>query len=326
MKKIVFTLLIFLVTYQLKADQCTCICNGNWGSASTWSAGHVPYCTDTVIICGAHIVTVSTQQDYSACPNPIYIFVSGELRFQTGNKITLPTGSVVTINVGGSLNPGNGGGVSNLITIGVTDVWSADEGTLNGYAVLTDGGPLPIELMAFKAKPENGIVRCEWTTATETNNDYFTIQRTIDGSNFENVTRIEGAGNSSMAKYYRADDQLPYKGRSYYRLKQTDYDGSVSFSGLIDVNMRPDDFTFQLLMNPNNGTMLRLEMNSPVNQELHMQINDARGKTVYSQAISIGENEEKIRDYYLPKQLEPGVYTISLISEAKKASKKLVVQ
>lgn len=91
--------------------------------------------------------------------------------------------------------------------------------------------PLPIELINFTADAQGeGSVLLRWQTASETNNDYFTIERSKDGSIWHELCEIEGAGNSSVLLSYESVDRFPYSGYSYYRLKQTDYDGQFSYS------------------------------------------------------------------------------------------------
>lgn len=84
---------------------------------------------------------------------------------------------------------------------------------------------LPIELINFDTQANNKQVDLKWSTASERNNDYFTIERTTDGINYETVAEIKGAGNSSTRRDYTYTDYAPVAGTSYYRLKQTDYNG-----------------------------------------------------------------------------------------------------
>jgi hypothetical protein len=95
---------------------------------------------------------------------------------------------------------------------------------------------LPIELIYFKALPLNQCVKLEWSTASESNNDYFTIERSRDGRNFYPIGKVKGAGNSLRELPYQYLDESPYSGTSYYRLRQTDYDGKFSFSDIVAVN------------------------------------------------------------------------------------------
>ncbi|MEQ8904128.1 T9SS type A sorting domain-containing protein [Ekhidna sp.] len=95
--------------------------------------------------------------------------------------------------------------------------------------------PLPIELIEFKASIKNEKVVLDWATATETNNDYFTIERSKDGENFEALDNLNGAGDSNERLDYRYIDQQPLLGVNYYRLKQTDFDGTQSHSNVVMV-------------------------------------------------------------------------------------------
>jgi hypothetical protein len=273
------------------------------------------------------VCTISIQQNYLTCPDPIFIYINGELAFTTGNKLTLPTGSVVTVNVGGVINPGNGGGSSNLITIGTTDVWNAGSGSLPGYVVLSVA-PLPIELMAFNAKVLNGIVELSWTTATETNNDYFTIQRTSDGRSFDDLgEKIDGAGNSTVTLAYKAKDEEPIKGISYYRLKQTDFNGTTSYSALVNINMDENGlFSWNLVGNLNDGSRLLLEISSVKGQQLKLDICDNKGRNVYSQVIVSQQNGKYLGEYPLPVVLEAGMYVVNLSSENNGSGRKMVVR
>ncbi len=95
--------------------------------------------------------------------------------------------------------------------------------------------PLPIELLSFNAQPVGKEVALDWVTASEINNDYFTILRSADGFRFEPILRVEGAGNSATAIRYADADKQPLRGLSYYKLRQTDFDGSTSESQVVAV-------------------------------------------------------------------------------------------
>lgn len=98
--------------------------------------------------------------------------------------------------------------------------------------------PLPIELVDFKAKlTDNQNVKLEWQTASEINNDYFTIEHSRSERDWQKVNIIKGAGNSVTLLSYSYLDQNPYSGISYYRLKQTDFDGKFHYSQVRSVNI-----------------------------------------------------------------------------------------
>jgi len=99
---------------------------------------------------------------------------------------------------------------------------------------------LPIELGEFTAQHTGSQVELQWVTLSETNNDYFTIQRTVDGLSFENIAKVDGAGSSQTRLTYNYVDYNPFKGTSYYRIMQTDFNGAFKYSELRSVSTAND--------------------------------------------------------------------------------------
>lgn len=96
------------------------------------------------------------------------------------------------------------------------------------------GFPLPIELLSFEAQEVNwGQVQLTWSTATETNNDFFTVERSQDLQVWERIGEVAGAGNSNTGLNYSLSDPAPAGGLNYYRLKQTDFNGDFSYSEVV---------------------------------------------------------------------------------------------
>jgi len=124
----------------------------------------------------------------------------------------------------------------------------------------TDASPLPIELLNFEVICYSNNVRALWTTASEYNNNYFTLERSKDGQTWEVVGNIPGAVNSTMSINYSYEDLKPYRGIGYYRLSQTDYNGEIkifntastdctpNYSGLISVYPNPSSNVFIILL------------------------------------------------------------------------------
>lgn len=112
--------------------------------------------------------------------------------------------------------------------------------------------PLPIELKTFHAEAREQIVHLFWSTASETNNDYFTIERSKTGHEWETVVQVDGAGTSTSTKNYSAIDDGPFAGLSYYRLKQTDFDGTFSYSKVVTVTLEPQG-ELEVFPNPSTG-------------------------------------------------------------------------
>ncbi len=122
-----------------------------------------------------------------------------------------------------------------LITLGNTDV----------------SIPLPIELLEFEVFQEGEKVVANWTTVTELNNDFFTLERSGDGNNWIPILKLDGAGTTNQMQSYQAVDDQPIRGLVYYRLKQTDYDGQFSYSPvkMIEIQFIND---IKIFPNPSN--------------------------------------------------------------------------
>lgn len=112
--------------------------------------------------------------------------------------------------------------------------------------------PLPIELISFNATVLQAEVKLQWATASELNNDFFTIQRSQDAETWEDVIDVKGAGTSNERIDYETMDGLPYGGVSYYRLKQTDFDKKYSYSGVRRVDVT-QAFQLKVYPNPSSG-------------------------------------------------------------------------
>lgn len=95
---------------------------------------------------------------------------------------------------------------------------------------------MPIVLTRWTATNLSLSVLLEWTTASEENNNYFSIERSVDGVNWERIGKVHGAGTTSMTHSYSFEDTKPISGISYYRLKQTDYNEDYSYSSVICIN------------------------------------------------------------------------------------------
>lgn len=102
-------------------------------------------------------------------------------------------------------------------------------------ASLSDANPLPVELLYFTAQPNGSQVELKWSTASEKDNDHFTVERSADAMHFTGLLLVPGAGNSQNVIQYADTDPSPLDGLSYYRLRQTDIDGTTVVSDAVPV-------------------------------------------------------------------------------------------
>lgn len=102
--------------------------------------------------------------------------------------------------------------------------------------------PLPVELLDFTpVLNEEGTVDLHWTTTSEKNNDFFTVERSKNGIDWISINKVKGAGNSANVKKYKDKDGKPLKGVSYYRLKQTDFNGEYSYSKIKSIESHEEE-------------------------------------------------------------------------------------
>jgi hypothetical protein len=141
---------------------------------------------------------------------------------------------------------------------------------------------LPVELLSFTGACDKQNVVLKWSIATETNNLYYSIQRSRDGINWQLIGTIDGAGNSSTLQNYSFTDKEPGNVASYYRLKQTDIDGRFKYLKIVAVkNCREDLTELTIYPNPANGTV-HLFFNGNKDQVLSLSIYNVLAEKVYS--------------------------------------------
>ncbi len=145
---------------------------------------------------------------------------------------------------------------------------------------------LPVELISFTAKAKAEQVALSWTTASEKNNDYFEVERSVDGRNFDYLATIKGAGTTTLARHYQTSDKNPINGINYYRLKQVDFDGTTNYSDIVKVEIKSEKI--ELFPNPVAGT-LYLRMSDFTNRSVEFQITDLTGKTMLAGSTEINE-------------------------------------
>jgi hypothetical protein len=173
--------------------------------------------------------------------------------------------------------------------------------------------PLPIELMTFSGTAKKASIELNWETASEIDNQYFEVQRSGDGQQFEKIATLAGAGTSSQPISYYFTDRQPAQGLNYYRLRQLDFDGKFSYSKVIAVHFSSVNQKFQAITNPIQNGKLRLLIEHKKSIPAEIQIIDAQGKLLKTVDIQTkaGVSAKEIWVGTLP----PGHYLARLITE-----------
>ena len=155
----------------------------------------------------------------------------------------------------------------------------------------------PVQLLNFKANCVNNNVQLNWQTASESNNDYFDIERSTDGLSYANFLRVNGNGNTNEQQNYTAYDEQPLTGTNYYRLKQVDFNGATTYYNPVMVNCA-DDANISIYPNPNYGNFLI----KGLQEESELQLTDALGKNLLTKNVSATETTYEVTT------LQEGIY------------------
>lgn len=223
-------------------------CLGQWGEVN--SSWYVVYVDPTSAANATLTFTISPSNgtddyDYSiwkgatctlGAPNSCnFSSTVGNTGLATGSASTSQGVGGTTWNAPLVTQPGD---VYIVLINGYTPSSTSFNFNFGGAAILGCNPPpiLPIELLSFVGQNKGAYNMITWTTASEINNDYFILERSANGANFEELKKIKGEGNSSKNFDYSYTDMNPKPGVNYYRLKQTDYNGVSKTFKIITVD------------------------------------------------------------------------------------------
>lgn len=181
-------------------------------------------------------------------------------------------------------------------------------------------GPLPVELVSFSAKYVNEQVELNWATAMERASANFTVERSQDGRQFEAVTVVPAAGQSSSTLSYSATDKTPRAGTSYYRLKATDTDGTFSYSNVAVVQVGKGT---QALAVYGNLSSLNVDLRSPGTCRA-IRVLDSMGRVVYTEQLSSETSGTFSRTIPL-RTAVAGIYIVQAMTSTGMMSQKILL-
>jgi hypothetical protein len=183
--------------------------------------------------------------------------------------------------------------------------------------------PLAVSVIKFDAFLKGSKVLVQWTTAQEVNSDYFTVERSTNGLDYEMIMVIDGKGNSNTPTNYEFIDNNPLEGVSYYRLVATDKDGDKKTVGVRTVNNRVNrSFSLSVKPNPAVNNAINATIQSARQQTLKIKLFDMRGSEVYNNSLyaTAGNNIIKI-------PAVPGTYVLSIeATDGAKVNERVIVK
>ena len=185
---------------------------------------------------------------------------------------------------------------------------------------------LPIELLSFEAICIDDKIYVDWITASETNNDYFVVEKSYKPYNDKYwyvLTVIDGAGNSSEVKYYSIEDNSN-NGNDYYRLKQVDFDGKYTYSDVVFLKHCQSEEWIKIYPNPTKGELF-IDIRSNTHSNISITVTDMLGQILYEQESPVydGEGLIHIKNGIFNTK---GIYIININKDDIHKTEKIIVE
>lgn len=179
---------------------------------------------------------------------------------------------------------------------------------------------LPVELVSFGAVAQGSTAVLKWETATETNNDKFIIEKSLDGKSFQSIGAVKGAGNTEENQVYQFKDES-FSQTSYYRLKQMDFDGTYAYSHITYVIGAAKEDKFTIFPNP-TSSHVRLQFNGSHEGEFSLKVYGINGATTFLQASDMTQLSNLLNEEL--DQLPAGMYVLELVNGSTQYKQKLI--
>lgn len=162
-----------------------------------------------------------------------------------------------------------------------------DYGCVSDQFTITTSYPVPVTILDFDVKLQNKKANITWSTATESNNKFFTIERSANGIDFTAFATVNGAGNSADVRFYSYVDANPLPGTSFYRLSQTDFDAKVKYVGIRRITNNNINTVEVKTLSGYSGKLV-LQINTELQGKYNIRVIDLAGREWINQPINIG--------------------------------------
>ncbi len=185
---------------------------------------------------------------------------------------------------------------------------------------------LPLTIDQFNGAYSNGFIQLKWTTFTEINVDHFEVERSIDGTNFRQIGRIEALGNNSGNMSYTFSDLMADKGSNFYRLVMIDNEGNYTYSKAITVSVENKGISVMVVYPNPFSKRVVVKISSEKNSEqITIRIVNNEGVVLRTQQAEVmrGENNITIKQV---DELPGGIYFLEVLAEHRSMKTKLMKQ
>ncbi len=341
-KYISLTFIILIISSLTFANHNT-QSSGSWTNNNTWVGNSPPTNPNntSININTGHEVILSGNFD----PNNNlvlniwgYLEITGDVTINNNLDVTIYPGG--TFIVGGDFSARNNAGfsingemsVAGDLIVGQNPVISGN-GTIyvGGEHNLPEGsnvniidGVLPISLLSFDVKQRKGGIELLWSTASEINNDFFTIERSVDGNNWNILAFIQGAGNSNQELHYKYYDENPLDDISYYRLKQTDFDGKYEYFAPVAVNFLNSAGKMEILNVTSNGLGMNIWIRNHDSQA-NLTVSDIYGRLLYTGNAPVSDYAQQL-SIDLPRNYSGEIIVMRLQGQQNSDERKIRIR
>lgn len=188
------------------------------------------------------------------------------------------------------------------------------------WTLVEKNHPLPVEFLRESAECNGGAINIKWSTASEQNSDFFTVEKSADGTNFSEIAHVLAAGNSSSVKNYSAVDAEPFQGVSYYRIRETDFNSSSILSEVMTVNGCSNDDIF--VYGSEGG--ISVNINALEEGKYNFELYDALGQKLMNDVKGVAAGENHLR--LSVSNIASAMYVVKVFSASNSVTKKVFIR
>jgi hypothetical protein len=215
------------------------------------------------------------------------------------------------------------------VTSGTGTVFAYEINTFGTIVLAEEDDELPISMVSFESSCLTNGTMLSWTTATEENTAYFTVERSFDGQNFTALGEVKAAGNSASTRDYSYLDTTSYSSVAYYRLAETDVNSNTKYFQVITADCHiTTPFALVIYPNPNQGNYLNVHLSGlQNNSNVELQVVDMLGRQVVPPSYhAADENGTLISGLDLNYNLPKGIYNLVIQTGGSLMTRSFVIQ
>lgn len=194
----------------------------------------------------------------------------------------------------------------------------------NGFGIFTlasttANNPLPVDLLSFTGMYRGDHILLNWKTASELNSDFFSVDKSPNGKDWQHVGKVKASGTTNLPREYSLKDNRPWNGTQYFRLTQTDFDGTRKVYPLISVSAQNLSEETTILLHPNpTDDLVQISIRTPSKGPFNLDIIDLQGNVLHSQVLTDNESQISL------KTLASGSYLFILSTDREIFRSKII--